>query len=340
MITGNRTSRLRPSRALALIALGLSLAASGPASADPTLFTGVGTQSGGIIGYTYLVTTITGPTNVASNTASGGFALPAYAFSLNTDYTAYLNPTYPYARVIREVKNVAGTFVNGYWSPSVPVTVNIPNVTFPYATQTPRNAFVRLLPGANGLGAKMTMQRKQTYFFDIVTSLGVLKAVAGDPAATGMGGQPRTAPWGGGDHLTAPRSFMMWTGEYRCCITYPEGYPSILYSASAAEAIGPWATGMLTVYAGGGANATTTTQTGVDSRTAFDSGVVSLVTPRILFSYNADGTNTGTIVDQRDDFAVVHGLTINFVPEPGQFALLASGLLGLLALQHVRRGGR
>ena len=80
---------------------------------------------------------------------------------------------------------------------------------------------------------------------------------------------------------------------------------------------------------------TTETESGIDARTALDSGVISLVTPRPNWVYSGDGA--GTLLTLRDGFAISHVVELNFAPEPWQRALFASGLVGLLGLRALRR---
>jgi hypothetical protein len=311
--------------ALALLALLGTLPA--PIAAGPTLFTGVGKQSGGIFGPT-LITTITGPTSaapgVASATPSGGFTIPSLAFSRATPgYTFSLPPVYPYAFVQISQRNYAGSFVNSYLTPSVPVVAAATNAVAPYVTGTPRAGFVRLMPGSKGLGGRMPMDFTKYYKFDIATSLGILKAKALDDDQT-FGGTSLGAFAGGG---FAPAGL--------CCTTYPSGYPSQAVTAAIGTARGPWVTGMATAYDPHGAAITTTSKTAVDARSAFDAGVISLVTPRGQYIYQGDGG--GTLVNLRDAFGIIHTVDITFAPEPGQLAMLMTGLAGLLGLHRFRR---
>jgi hypothetical protein len=70
--------------------------------------------------------------------------------------------------------------------------------------------------------------------------------------------------------------------------------------------------------------------TGTDSRTPGGLGQVTLVSPTKVAT-----TLTGTL----ENLFVVGTLTLSFVPEPGTFLLLGSGVAGL-AMRGRRRMGR
>ncbi len=63
-----------------------------------------------------------------------------------------------------------------------------------------------------------------------------------------------------------------------------------------------------------------------------------MVTPRNQFVYQGDGA--GTLLNLRSSFGVVQALELTFVPEPGQLTMLASGIVGLIGLQRLRRRRR
>lgn len=312
-------------RALGLL-VAVLVAASSPALAGPSLFSGVGKQAGGIVGYPTLFTTISGPSTgapgVASVTTGGEFTIPAAAFSRATPgYTFTLAPVYPYVYVRVTQRNAPGVFANNYLTPSVPVAGPVTNTATPFVASTPRAGLVRVTPGANGFGGNMAMTFTKLYRFDIQTSLGILKAKALDYQT--FGGTPVGGFAAGG-----------FSGGL-CCSTYPSGSPSLAVTAAIGSSRGPWVTGMAYARAPNGAVVTTTTQTAADARSAFDTGVISLVTPRIQYVYS--GTGAGTLVSLRDSFGIIHSVDISFAPEPGQLALLAGGLGAVLGLHRLRR---
>jgi hypothetical protein len=314
------------SRAMVLI----GLAAATSASADPALFTGIGQQSGGILGVTP-VTTLTGPTTaapgIASVTSNGDFTVPALAFSRNTPgYTFSIPPVYPYAFARINQQNAPGSFVRNYVSPSVPITVAGTNAIVPNVTGTPRAGFVRVVPGPQGFGGRMPVVFDKYYLFDIATSLGILKARAQDNSIT-FGGASLGAFAPGG---TTPNG--------RGGSTYPSGSPQYAVTNALGTAKGPWITGMATAYEPHGAVITTTSRTATDARAVFDTGTISLVTPRIQYIYQGDGT--GTLLNLRDAFGIVHSVEIIFAPEPATGAMIAAGSLGLAAVGRVRRARR
>ena len=100
----------------------------------------------------------------------------------------------------------------------------------------------------------------------------------------------------------------------------------------------PFFTGTVMNYAPQGNSATTRTNTGVDSRTTTFrmSGNISLVSPNMIFSYQASPDQNGTITTYRANFGSNDVLNLTFLPEPARLALLASGVLGLFALYRMR----
>jgi hypothetical protein len=331
----NVNSRVRSGRALGLIAAALTLLGVHSASAAPTLFTGIQQQSGGIILYTYLVTTSPttfgagGGAGTADVTSAGGFKITANVFSTTISNTFTILPVYPYVYTKRTVMNEAGTFSNNYFVPSVPITVPVPTGTSPTVSATPRSGFVRVVPGPKGFGGRVLMEITKLYRLDYATSLGTLKLIADNlPGVFGHGGSPLG---------------VMGAISNPCCITYPAGYPpttfpQYVYTAALATVRGPWLTGMLTVVAPQGAVVTSTTQTGVDARSApFTTGVISMVTPRNQYVWQGDGA--GTLLNLRTNFGIVQAMELTFLPEPGQFTMLASGI-ALLGLQSFRRRRR
>jgi hypothetical protein len=337
----NVNSRLRSGRALGLIAAALTLLGAHSASATgPTLFTGIEKQAGGIVLTTNLITTSptyygyygAGGAGTAQVTSAGGFAVYANQFSTTFSYTFTLLPIYPYLKVEKTVMNDAGTFGNSYFVPSVAVSVPTA-MGYPTLPTTMRAGFIRVLPGPKGFGGQVRWNITKVYTFDYVSSLGTLH----------LSMHPDHNPAGNFDHGGSPLGAQGPT-DNPCCRSYPLGYPpttypQYVYSAALATIRGPWLTGMLTVGAPQGAVSTTTTQTGVDARSApFLTGVISMVTPRNQYVWQKDGA--GNLLSLRSNFGVIHALELTFLPEPGQLAMLASGIFGLLGLQSFRRRRR
>jgi hypothetical protein len=311
-------------------ALALLIVWALPASAGPTLFSANMSQAGGIVATSALYQTSTGPTAgapaVALNTAGGNVQFPALAFDrLTPGYTFSLPPVYPYIWANKQQQNRAGTLANSYFTPSVIVTVNSTNSVDPYLDVTPRQGWMRFNPGSKGFGGVVEFPQVKNYVFDIQTSLGILKAACTE-------GQTVDQFAAIGFSLSKRNNMM------EVCRTYPAGSPQYQYTAAAVEAGGPWLTGMVTVFDGGnaGPNITTTTQTGGDARSAFDTGALSLVTPRLQMVYQGDGQELGhdSLINLRDGFAVIHGLEITFLPEPSHLVMLFAGLAGLVGLRR------
>ena len=330
---------------------------SAPAKADPTLFTGDLLQSGGFAGTVVPQVTAPGPTaaapGIASNTTGGGFTIPSAManpglnqfYYYNPGYTFSIPPVYPYIYLKKKQYNEAGNFENSYFAPGVATTKVFNSVStnvFPNIPAQPRNATVRLVPGANGLGGPMTIRKDQSYVFHVQGPVYLYQGLANRTI------EPTTAPFGRAELTPASvygtkRVAQMTERLIHCCETRIIGstgvYPTVVASAHVAEAVGPWATGMLYVNDAIGPDATVTTETATDARTAFNSGVISMVTPRVQFAYSADGTNTNTLLQHNETISSIHKMTLNFVPEPGAAALLCCGALGLLGLARLRRRG-
>jgi hypothetical protein len=306
-----------------------------PASAGPTLFTANLDQVGGIVATANWYRTESGPGTlspaVAQNTAGGGFEFPAQAFSRQTaGYTFTIAPVYPYIWVRKTMLNRAGTIEPNYFSPSVAYTFNVGNTEEPNKATTPRTGWMRFNPGTQGLGGVVPFPITRSYVFDIQTSLGILKAIA-----------PLKA---NGYYQPAGFSMGKFVGCVRCATTYPASAapsPTAFYSGGLIGYGAPWATGMVTVAdgSGGGPVITTTTGTGIDSRSAFDTGAISLVTPRTQYVYQNDGSDMGqqSVINMRDDFAIMHRLSIEFLPEPTHVVMMFAGLVGLVGLRRFNR---
>ena len=107
-------------------------------------------------------------------------------------------------------------------------------------------------------------------------------------------------------------------------------------SVLAASTRAPWATGTVTAFDSTGVYVTNFTVTGSDNRNAAGTtGTISLVTPQLLHLYATSGTTVDQVTNQS---ASTSTLVLSFtpLPEPGQLALLASGLLGLARLSRKR----
>jgi len=100
----------------------------------------------------------------------------------------------------------------------------------------------------------------------------------------------------------------------------------------------PWITGTVTIIDYSPYSTRTYTAMGLDGRNdAGTSGSISLVTPRLLNSFQAFGGSVATSLNRTGS---VTTLTLSFLPEPGRIALLGGGLLGLLALSRRRHEPR
>lgn len=298
-----------------------------PVAAAPALFSANLLQSGGIMQTDVPYLTAAGATDgVAYVETDGDIVFPARAaLDVNSPgYTFDLLPIYPYIWKQKIVYNEPGTVAAGYFTAGVPVTVNGTNVNPPYVALTPRNGWMRFNPGAAGFGGKAVIHIDNNYIFDIITQAGILKA-----KCTGLTGFASIgAELGHQNRFTTD-----------ICQAYPDGYPSLAYTTGVIESGNPWATGMVTMYNGNGAAVTTTTQTGTDSRSAFDTGSISLVTPRTQWVYQGDGSRNGnaSILSLRDAFSVIHTYDLTFLPEPSHLAMMLTGVVGLLGLGRLRR---
>ena len=104
-ITSNwRTSN----RVLGSLVAALVLVGVAPASAAPTLFSGLLKNQGWQFSSPY--TTASAPKNTLQKTTSGDFTVPAKAFTLHTAYTTAFLPQYPFIYVRITQSNFAGAF--------------------------------------------------------------------------------------------------------------------------------------------------------------------------------------------------------------------------------------
>ena len=101
----------------------------------------------------------------------------------------------------------------------------------------------------------------------------------------------------------------------------------------------PFFTGTVMGYAPQGISVTTVTDTVGDARTTthYMAGMVSLVSPSMVFSYKAFPDASGTIVTLTWSTVSFDRIKLSFLPEPGRLALLGTGVLGLFALYRARR---
>ena len=334
---GHRQLTVR--RVLGVLSLALSLVST-PVLADPTLFTGVARQSGAIIATPNFVTTLPAyatPTTVrptvnnpaiVSVTPNGDFTVGKSDWYQKVAYTFSLLPTYIYVLKSSTQRNEPGTMANDFFVPNVPIEVNVTNAAFPALTATPRNAFVRLTPGANGFGGELA-KALEVYYLATFSYSGLFRGFGGNVGTQAIGGRPL-------GYFDTGQAGLTYTIPYVGATMINATYN---FTAVGGSVLGPWATGMLFLYQGN-EGISTTTATGADNRTAGNKGIVSLVTPRIQFVYSGDGTQTGTPGTLRNAFNVIHQLEYNFLPEPGQLALLAGGFAGIVGLYGARRRAR
>jgi hypothetical protein len=309
---------VRHLRALALLLV--TIAVSSPVLAAPALFAGTLTRNppGPYVSSSPGPTT--GSPGVLSVTGSSPatFTLPAYSMGLTfTNTTSF--PGYPYFKHVAFRPILTGAFFAG-GAPTGTTTVN-PNVTtpvFPTFSLSPRQGFLRLIPGTPQFGGTARHYLHDDY----------LGTRAGTVGYYNFNITVRNKANGGPLGTT---SFATTGTRVHTSLTGLTGH------SPAARTGAPWITGSVTAYAPAGYYITTRTNTGVDNRTPSGlSGTISLVTPSLLHAFVTDANPTN-IIAQAGGFAYWTKIDLVFLPEPSQVMLLACGIAGLFALHRLRR---
>ncbi len=307
--------------ALALV----SLVLAAPALAVPALFSGgvsISTprRAPGTLSVVVPQITPTGMLTVTGGSPAS-FTIPTGTFYTASAASLYFTfgLAYPLISVappgIVRGNTGMGVFFPFYFSPGVPVMISADPTMSPNLAGSPRAGYMLLVPGPNGFGGAMKMATfgKYTGYWapagghTFYQTLMALRGSAFLPTVPGAVLGMRVPGVG------ATPGVMSYT------------------SVGVVTEIG-WITGRAVAYEPAGAFATKVTLTGMDSRTPGGSGMISMVSPRLLHIFFGIGAPLG----KSEAFASMAklGLVIGFVPEPGRLALLATGLLGLFALRR------
>jgi len=306
-----------------------------PAAAAPAMFRGFleGTSSYApfcMPGYRYLGG---GPNfsckQSASETVSvmqgsGGFTVPQGVFTLASSYTAVF-PGYPFFTFEMEFSQTGkGSFRTGYFPKSFMTTLAVDTAGFPKLSGTTRSATIMVTVGSRGFGGNMNLSLYRDYYWTTAGQLGLY-----DVTLTFRQLRGRGAPW---NSRAGRGRFVNQTLETTGTAMNPLQVAHVWGSSRF-----PFFTGTIRVYQPQGFQATTWTATGSDTRTTPLSGMVSLVSPSLLYGYRAFPDEFGAVVGLTGAFGAVDKLNVSFLPESSRLGLLVGGLLGLLGLSR-RRG--
>ena len=264
-------------------------------------------------------------------------------------YTATF-PGYPYFKGTRTRYMTAGDFSRSFKVPSATYSIMRPNTfggtQYPNALPTtPADGYMKVQVGPNGFGGFWGI-------YDGGTLTGTLESMGAGGGYSDFLFRP--SPFGavaglarGLDHDGGANNVYASNAQTRCC-----QYSLITNQTNPSQTGGQLGirmagfghvTGMVTVSGPEGGYATKVTYTGADGRTASGlMGTISMVAPGLIIQYtmvNQPTFDQSTAVDAL--FAAAPDVTIStltFLPEPSQLVMLATGILGLVALRGRLRG--
>jgi hypothetical protein len=277
-------------------------------------------------------------------TSANGFTLPSGAFSASgSTYTATF-AGYPYFKQTNYRKNLDGhVYLGGAPAGTITKTAKTAAAGLQYpsaSVTTSPPGFIRVKPGS--FGGAIPVSRATVYD-------GIFAGGAGYYNFGFFWGANQRSSWqvaNGG--IVAPAIY----GDS----SEPIGYPFIASTgqhtsipglsnaaAGVANPVVKFFTGTVTVSAPSPFEATYAVATGMDNRTAAgQSGSIQLVSARRIMYFTLatvppPWNGTGGVQSQRSGSGGIYRFALEFVPEPTQIALLATGILGLGVILRVRR---
>ena len=281
-----------------------------------------------------------------TSTSPARFTIPPSTFTQTGQFVTQPTLTGISSVVVTKTLDRAngfGSFYGGFWPPSATYTQPANTTAFPNdPTNGVRNGIVRFTVGPNGFGGSLKSLRNdfyKTYRTGAFSELGKF-GLFWTGSRKGMRIPGGYGPLGGTRNGMAGGQTGMYTRVPTSLNTTP-----ITWTVTYVSTHAPWLTGMVTITIDSpwaGASASTFTLTGMDSRTPGGLGAISLVNPRLLFSYLVcqPGNPCTTGLEPLSARASAGRLTRMFLPEPARGALWAIGLFGLAALARgVRRRG-
>ena len=339
---------------LGLLAFCLAL----PATAGSVLFSGnITTESV----YTYmpaLVRTASGagtlsvggtgpadftvPVSALSGSATTSFSTTRYATEQRGLPGVYPNGVFTFTADVGR-RNIGTGAFGAAFTPSATWTVPVNTTAYPNIATQPRSGFIRLRVGSQGFGGNLLLSDRGTYIGKrlpvwLIFFLSPANAPTLDDHYNYSGTVEFTQTamgWIGSGPL--PTGATNPSGIVGVSINTPFTYAWALPIAASTRA--PWVTGTATVKHYHRGATLTFTAVGVDGRNpAGTTGTISLVTPRVLNTYvEVYNFFAGSDFYKRNQSASVSTLSLSFLPEPSRWVLIASGLVGLVALARSRR---
>ncbi len=283
---------------------------------------------------TQIITMATNPgaTLMTTPASPAGFTIPANAFSGMFAFSS-TSPQYPFfAGDVSVMNGQAGPFAANALTNTVTINFSAP-AQYPFLSLSPPAGFMRLRPGPNGFGGPMPIHRNDAYTALALASTGLYDVdvqvdydygnAIGSSDVSGS-----YAWWSAGQH-----TFLTTGGSAMAPIQFGQvggGRGAIAFTGTATVSA-PLGTAEYEIH------------TAMDNRNAAGTmGTIQLVTPRVTYGYSVaqippplDGT--ATLVSLNNDYSTAAIAELTFLPEPGQLAMLGSGILALCGASRMRR---
>lgn len=265
-----------------------------------------------------------------------GFTLPSKQFVLQSGPIASTFPGYVFVRTTYR-HNGAGAFSDGFHPKSGVDLLNAPDSVYPYATLSPPVGFIRRKFGPNGFGGPMNVVGSAMF---AGTKVGVGGVGFSDFGAL------LTATWGAVPFLPGSnRDIAGWsTAVHQSLTTMTPGDPGNPVSNNKVLEIhgAELMTGTATMSNPLPYAVTYKIATAMDERNGAGEGTIQMIAPGLSYNYAVVGPAPPPLDGSRAVTSLLTGTTLLVrttitLPEPGQFALISSGIFGLFGLARLRR---